>query len=497
MSEHLIIVENQQDWLNEYPALNVITAKDYLAEPQRYRSKGIRIVNLCRGYQYLSEGYYCSLLAEARVHKIIPSVRTLTNLSRKSIYSLDFDDLEQQLQKLTSSHIAEVSGDEMELLICFGQTSQGKLPELARMLFEMFPCPLMKVVFRKNKHWQIKKIKSISLTTLDREERELFTHSLQHYLTRRWRIQKQKSSARYDMAILYNPKEKLPPSNMTALRKFVDAGKRLGLDVELIQQKDYNRLGEYDALFIRETTSIDNYTYRFARKAESEGMVVMDDPTSIVKCTNKVYLTELLQLNNIPIPESIILRKGDDLHKLSALGYPVVLKIPDGSFSRGIYKAENAEQSKKYSQLLFKESDLILAQEYLYTEFDWRVGIINHKPVFVSQYFMSKAHWQIVNHKDSGKFLEGGFKTWDLNEVPAELVDIALKAANLIGDGFYGVDLKQTAKGYVVIEVNDNPNADAGVEDKVLGNELYNIIMQEFLRRLEKRTAGQEAVLQS
>ena len=497
MPEHLIIVENQQDWLDEYPRLNVITAKDYLAESQRYRSKGIRIVNLCRGYQYLSEGYYCSLLAEARLHKIIPSVRTLTNLSRKSIYSLEFDDLEQQLQKLSTSHIAEVSGDEMEQLICFGQTSQGQLPELARMLYEMFPCPLLKVVFRKNKDWQIKKIKSISLTSLDEEQRKLFANSIQHYLTQRWRIQKQKSSARYDMAILYNPEEKMPPSNMAALRKFVDAGKRLGLDVELIQQKDYNRLGEYDALLIRETTSIDNYTYRFARKAESEGMVVMDDPTSIVKCTNKVYLTELLQLNNIPIPKSIILRKGDDLGKLSMLGYPVVLKIPDGSFSRGIYKAENIEQSKKYSQLLFKESDLILAQEYLYTDFDWRVGIINRQAVFVCQYFMSKAHWQIVKHQEGGEFREGGFKTWDLGQVSSELVDVALKAANLIGDGFYGVDIKQTADGYVVIEVNDNPNADAGIEDKVLGNELYNIIMKEFLRRLEIRTTRKEEFIQS
>ncbi|MCW9031856.1 MAG: RimK family protein [Gammaproteobacteria bacterium] len=495
MAEHIIIVENEQDWLEEYPALNVITSKNYLADSQRYRSKGIRIVNLCRGYQYLSEGYYCSLLAEARQHKIIPSVRTLTNLSRKSIYSLDFDDLERQLQKLSISHFTEISGDEMELLICFGQTSQGQLPELARMLYELFPCPLMKVVFRKNKDWQIKKIKSISITSLKKDQREFFVNSIQHYLTRRWRIQKQKSSARYDMAILYNPNEKLPPSNMAALRKFIEAGKRLGLDVELIQQKDYSRLGEYDALFIRETTSIDNYTYRFARKAESEGMVIMDDPNSIVRCTNKVYLTELLQLNNIPIPKSVILHKGDDLKKLSTLGYPVVLKIPDGSFSRGIYKAENAEQSKKFSQLLFKESDLILAQEYMYTEFDWRVGIINRSPIFVSQYFMSKAHWQIVKHKEGGAFLEGGFKTWDLEHVSAELIEVALKAANLIGDGFYGVDIKQTANGYVVIEVNDNPNADAGVEDKVLGNELYDIIMKEFLRRLEKRTKREEDVV--
>jgi glutathione synthase/RimK-type ligase-like ATP-grasp enzyme len=62
-----------------------------------------------------------------------------------------------------------------------------------------------------------------------------------------------------------------------------------------------------------------------------------------------------------------------------------------------------------------------------------------------------------------------------------------LHAASLIGDGLYGVDLKQTPKGPVVIEVNDNPSIDSGVEDQVLKDQLYREIMGEFLRRLEIR----------
>ena len=54
-------------------------------------------------------------------------------------------------------------------------------------------------------------------------------------------------------------------------------------------------LAEFDGLFIRETTSIDNYTYRFARRAWQEGMPVIDDPVSMIRCTNKVYLHELME----------------------------------------------------------------------------------------------------------------------------------------------------------------------------------------------------------
>jgi glutathione synthase/RimK-type ligase-like ATP-grasp enzyme len=72
-------------------------------------------------------------------------------------------------------------------------------------------------------------------------------------------------------------------------------------------------------------------------------------------------------------------------------------------------------------------------------------------------------------------------------EAPEEGVKIALKAANLIGDGLYGVDIKQVGNRCYVIEVNDNPNVDAGNEDGVLKDALYREIMGSFVRRIEAR----------
>ena len=84
-SEHLILVENLSDWKKEYPHLQVITVNEYLKSPEYFKMKNAKVINLCRSYRYLSRGYYCSLLAEARKHKIIPSVRTLRDLSSKSV----------------------------------------------------------------------------------------------------------------------------------------------------------------------------------------------------------------------------------------------------------------------------------------------------------------------------------------------------------------------------------------------------------------------------
>ena len=73
---------------------------------------------------------------------------------------------------------------------------------------------------------------------------------------------------------------------------------------------------------------------------------------------------------------------------------------------------------------------------------------------------------------------------------PRRAVSAALKAANLIGDGLYGVDVKESNKKFYVIEVNDNPNIDVGVEDAVLRDEIYNRIMEVFLDRIERSKAG-------
>ncbi|MGD8940322.1 MAG: RimK family alpha-L-glutamate ligase, partial [Gammaproteobacteria bacterium] len=333
--------------------------------------------------------------------------------------------------------------------------------------------------------WQLQALKPISINKLSEDSRNTFNVALNAYLKRRWRLPKQKSTTRYDLAILHNPEDPQSPSNKRALEKFIKAGKKHKVEVELINRNDYSRLAEYDALFIRDTTRINHYTYRFSKKADSEGMVVIDDPQSILRCTNKVYLAELLRGNRISTPRTAILGKQDLEAAKHQLGFPMVLKVPEGAFSQGVYKAENEDEFFTITNRLFKTSELILAQEFLYTPYDWRVGVLNGEPLFASQYFMSKQHWQILKYDESGKYEEGGFKTWNVAEAPQHVVDIAVKAANLIGNGLYGVDLKADDNGVYVIEVNDNPNLDAGVEDAVLKDQLYDRVIGEFVRRLD------------
>jgi glutathione synthase/RimK-type ligase-like ATP-grasp enzyme len=103
---------------------------------------------------------------------------------------------------------------------------------------------------------------------------------------------------------------------------------------------------------------------------------------------------------------------------------------------------------------------------------------------------MSRGHWQIYNHGARGSGRWGQWKTMAVREAPADVVKVALKATAAIGDGLYGVDLKQVGDRVVIIEVNDNPSIESGVEDAYLGEDLYRRIMEEFVRRLERKRLG-------
>ena len=495
MTRLVVVVEKASDWSSYYPSVDVMSAMDYLRTPVGGDDERTHVINLCRSYKYLGTGYYVSLLAEARGHKVMPSVRTVNDLRRRSLYGLDIDDLNQKL-----THFLPAGGrdtTDFGILVYFGETAYPALQDLARQVFEMFPCPLLRIEFERDRVWQVSSIKPVGLHTLVDTQEDAFAEELDRFSRKLWRKPRARRQYRYDLAMLVDPDEQMPPSNKKALKSFVAAGRELGIEVDPIGKNDYQRLAEYDGLFIRETTASDNHTYRFAHRAEKEGMVVIDDPSSILRCTNKIYLNDLMVSRKLAVPRTEILYRDDSKgmkEVVARLGFPLVLKIPDGSFSRGVVKVEDEQELAHAASGLFQHSALLLAQEYVYTEFDWRIGVLNREPIYACKYYMSRGHWQIYNHGAKGSAKSGGFETIALKDAPAAVVKLALKATQPIGDGLYGVDLKQVGNRPVVIEVNDNPSIDAGVEDAYLGDELYLRVMREFLRRMERKRQGGTAL---
>jgi glutathione synthase/RimK-type ligase-like ATP-grasp enzyme len=149
-----------------------------------------------------------------------------------------------------------------------------------------------------------------------------------------------------------------------------------------------------------------------------------------------------------------------------------------------VHKVEDFAALEALTDRLFEDTDLLLAQEFVPTDFDWRVGVLDGEPLFVCQYQMARGHWQIIKHGPNGA-KEGGFRTLGLEAAPPRVIAVALEAARAIGHGLYGVDLKETPNGVAVIEVNDNPNLEHGVEDLVAKDEVWSRLLQWFIKRID------------
>ena len=486
MTGWVILVDQPKDFPNADTPHKVIMTGEYLARPKLFDIGRPKLVNLSRSYAYQSKGYYASLLAEARGHRVVPTVETMLELREAKLYEHALPELEDELNRCARKADFQPEA-QLRLLVCFGIASDPRFEAFGRLLFDWFRCPALEITVDPGIWLSIDRIRPRTITRLANGDATFFRDALHQHTKREWRDPKARSLSKYDLAVLHDPNEKLPPSSVDSLKHFARIAEKLSVDIEPITRRQLDELAEYDGLFIRETTSIDNHTYRFARRAWQEGMPVIDDPMSMIRCTNKVFLMELLGSNRVPMPPTVILAEDTDLAKaMDELGLPLVVKIPDGSFSRGVHLVNSLDAFRRIADDLFEETDLLLAQKFLPTEFDWRVGVLSGEPLFVCQYRMARGHWQTVKHRADGSSREGGFRTFELDQAPTELLDVAGRAAKPIGEGFYGVDIKQTDHGFVVMEVNDNPNLEHGIEDAVGKDEIWIRLLKWFIERFEQ-----------
>ena len=482
----ILIADDLRDLAALGAPFRMMTTRDYVLQPKLLSGSRPKIINLARNYNYQTDGYYASLLAEARGHRVVPTVETLLDLYDRDLPEDTISALEERLNRDLARSPEKGPAPE-RIVVCFGETADERFRKFGRQLFDWYRAPVLVVTTSPNGSpgkARIKRIKVTAFTRLEDEEMKFFVDSLTTYTGRVWKSPKARTIAKWSIAVLHDPNEQLAPSNIDSLKHWARLAEKDGVEIEPITRRDIDRLAEFDALMIRETTSITNHTYRFARRAWSEGMPVIDDPISMMRCTNKVYLWERLIGAGLPAPETIVIQDKTNLEEVAdRLKFPVVIKIPDGSFSRGIKKAANMEELKAVVEAFLKDSDLCIAQKFVPTEFDWRVGVLDRRPLFVCQYKMARGHWQIMNHKPDGRSIEGGHKTIAIAEAPQDVVDIGVRAANLIGDGFYGVDIKSGPDGPIVIEINDNPNLEHGVEDEA-DKQVWNHLTDWFVKRL-------------
>lgn len=253
---------------------------------------------------------------------------------------------------------------------------------------------------------------------------------------------------------------------LTALIKCRDAGESMGYTVEFIFPVDIKKIPKLDALFIRANTDPMNATYVASKMASMYGIPVIDDPASIQICADKINMYMHLMKNDVSMPKTRFLKKKE-LDEIQAaqlfeeLGTPLVLKEPSTSFSVRVEKVSSVSELLKVAKRFFKLSDWIVVQEYIESRFDWRIGVLNGELLYACRYIIPSETFKI-QASVNGHIVYCDVESVPADQVPAAVVDLGIAAGKAIGNGLYGVDIKESNGKLYVIEVNDNPSLEGG-----------------------------------
>ncbi|HSG80924.1 MAG TPA: RimK family protein, partial [Gemmatimonadota bacterium] len=501
----------------------VCTPDDYLeGKLDAAVSDRITVINLCRSYQYLARGYYVSLLADARRQRVLPTLRMIEEITNPYTYFMALrgagvDTIEFRVvmgRRLLPKIIVPIpardeggtahekslesagsgqepvryrprEGEFVEVTSVFGRTLDPRFRKHCAGVFKVYPFPLLRIrVYRDEVRWKLGQIYPLSLGQVGREEMDLLNEELSD--DRLAKARPREGGSLYRIAVLMDESDPFAPSDDGALARLKRVGEEHGVLFEEISRDDLPILAEYDSLFLRVVTGMDHYSFLFAQRAKSLGIPVIDDPQSTVRCSNKVYLHELFRKAGLPTPRTLTISRKSSLSEADSLGYPLIVKQPDGTFSAAVKRAADRDELQSLAREMFRRSPLLTLQEYRPTEFDWRVGVLDGGVLFVCKYYMARGHWQIVGESRSGKRQYGKVDAVAVSEAPESVRRLALEAAALIGDGLYGVDIKETETGPVLIEINDNPDLWIGEEDAAEGDRLYEQLVFAFLRRIQE-----------
>ena len=255
-------------------------------------------------------------------------------------------------------------------------------------------------------------------------------------------------------------------------RRLADEANALGCSVEILDPmklsvtvgNDGRRIlhegwnVEVDAVVPRIGYSITEHGVAIARQFERMGTYVANSSDGINNSRDKLHATQVLSANHIPVPTTALVRDWRDVERAirQVGGVPCVIKVPEGTQGSGVFLAHTEREASEIAWKVLETSNRVLVQEYIKESHgrDIRVLVVGGKVVAAMR---RRAHGREFR---SNFHLGGSVEKVDL---PADFARIACKAARLLGLDIAGVDLLESARGPLLLEVNSSPGLE-GIE---------------------------------
>jgi len=213
------------------------------------------------------------------------------------------------------------------------------------------------------------------------------------------------------------------------------------------------------------------------------GIPVVNRSLSIMRARDKLRCNQILTRKNIEVPRTVMTRNPADL-KASVErvgGLPVILKFLQGAQGVGVILADTFRSAESTLDAFWSMNQNLMIQEFVAEAEgkDLRVIVVGGRVVAVMKRKARDGEFRSNIHR-------GGWA--ELADVADEILELAVRAADTIGLDVAGVDILESARGPLTLEINASPGLEAieKVTDKDVAGEIIRFAETRVARRRER-----------
>ncbi|MFM9984150.1 MAG: 30S ribosomal protein S6--L-glutamate ligase [Flavobacteriales bacterium] len=226
-----------------------------------------------------------------------------------------------------------------------------------------------------------------------------------------------------------------------------------------------------DAVIPRIGASVTFYGTAVVRQFEMMHVFTAVESQALVRSRDKLRSMQILSRAGLGLPKTVFSNYSKDVEKIleEVGGTPVIIKLLEGTQGLGVVLAENDKAAISVMEAFNGLKARVIVQEFIHEAkgADIRAFVIDGHVVGAMKRQAKEGEFRSNLHR-------GG--TADVIELSREEELAAIKAANALKLGIAGVDMLQSERGPLIIEVNSSPGLE-GIE-KATGKDIAGQIVK-------------------
>jgi ribosomal protein S6--L-glutamate ligase len=255
--------------------------------------------------------------------------------------------------------------------------------------------------------------------------------------------------------------------NLYSTRRLVEACRQRGYDVEVIDHLKCNiiaekekptilykgrYLNEIEAVIPRIGASVTFYGTAVVRQFEMMKVFSTIESQALVRSRDKLRSLQILARSGLGLPKTVFTNYSRDVDMLlkEVGGAPVVIKLLEGTQGLGVVLAETKKAAHSVIEAFHGLKARIIVQEFIREALgaDIRAFVVDGQVVGAMKRTAKEGEFRSNLHR-------GG--TAEIIELSEEERYTAIKAAKVMSLGVAGVDMLQSSRGPLILEVNSSP----------------------------------------